>query len=268
MRSLFTAGLLFISGLFFTAAACGALLNPLPARIPTPIPSLPSSIPTQTSIPLYQQVSLNSVPFTEQGQPYSYTISAQTPRLVGSSDPRVQRFNDEVFALAQQAIAEFKTNLAALQPTPDSTASTFDLKYNLLSPPGNILSVKFEIETYYTGAAHPGHVSRTITYDLESGADLNLADLFVPDADYLTPISKFCVAQLITRDIGYEGFELGATATLNNYRNWNITADGLVITFDEYQVAPYAAGPQTVVIPFKDLAAFIQPNGVLAPYLH
>ncbi len=70
------------------------------------------------------------------------------------------------------------------------------------------------------------------------------------------------------RDIGFQGFELGATAAVQNYRNWNITPNGLMITFDEYQVAPYAAGPQTVVIPYKALGQILEPDGPLASLLH
>ena len=45
-------------------------------------------------------------------------------------------------------------------------------------------------------------------------------------------------------------FSDGAKPTPENYAVWNVSADGLVITFNEYQVAAYAAGPQEVVIPF------------------
>jgi hypothetical protein len=37
----------------------------------------------------------------------------------------------------------------------------------------------------------------------------------------------------------------------------------LLITFDEYQVAPYAAGPQKVAIPYSELRALINPQGPL-----
>jgi hypothetical protein len=37
-----------------------------------------------------------------------------------------------------------------------------------------------------------------------------------------------------------------------------------MITFDEYQVAPYAAGAQTVVIPYRELQTVIAPAGPLA----
>ena len=268
VRTMITAGALFVCGLVLTGLACSTLLNPAPNRLGTLPPPSAIPAPTETSIPLYQQVALISIPSEEQGQPFAYTIKAQTPSLSGSQDSRVVRFNYEMTTLVNKAVTEFKNNLAKLPATPDSTASSFELRFNLLSPPGNILSLKFDITTYYTGAAHPGDVSQTFTYDLQQGRDVALADLFVPDADYLTAISKYCIAQLGTRDIGFEGFELGATATAEIYRNWNLTTYGLMITFDEYQVAPYAAGPQTVVIPYKQLEQLVEPAGPLAAYSH
>lgn len=266
-RNMMMAGLLFITGLFLTTIACAGLFSALPAVAPATVLPTHTPAPTETAVPLYQQVVLDASSWQEQGQQFGYTIKAETPVLVGSQDPRVQAFNAAMKTVVDDAVAAFKQNLGNLTPTPSSTSSTFALKYNLLSPPGDIFSIKFDIQTFYTGAAHPGDTSQTITFDLERGQVLQLADLFIPGADYLTPISKYCAAQLSKRDIGFQGFELGATPTEQNYRNWNITATGLMITFDEYQVAPYAAGPQTVVIPYQELAQIIPPDGPLAQYV-
>ncbi len=269
IRSMVAAGTLFIAGVFLTAIACAGLLIPAarPAPTPTPVPTIPP--PTETAIPLYEQVNLSSSGLQEVGQQQpAYKVTAQIPVLVGSRDPRVQAFNADMKSIVDKAVADFKQNVANLPSQPYPTESTFDLRFNILSPPGNILSLKFDIQTFYSGAAHPGSVSQTANFDLQHGRDLTLADLFLPDSDFLTPISKYCIAQLSTRDIGFESFELGATPTLQNYRNWNITGDGLMITFDEYQVGPYAAGPQTVVIPYHQLAQIIEPNGPLAGFVN
>jgi hypothetical protein len=263
-RNLITAGMLFLTGLFLTATACATLIQP--RRVPTLAPPTATLAPTQTATPLYEQVQLQAAPRQESGTSLNYSIKADVPVLVGSQDPRVQNFNVQMKAVADEAIATFKQNVANLPPNPSSTMSTFEMHYNVLSPAGNLLSIKFDIQTYYSGAAHPGTISRTITYDLETGSDLKLTDLFVPNADYLAAISKYCVTQLGTRDIGFQGFELGATASPENYRNWNLTADGLMITFDEYQVAPYAAGPQTVVVPYHELKPLMKPDGPLASF--
>jgi hypothetical protein len=236
----------------------------------TPIPA-PTSLPIPTatsSLALYQQVTLTSTPSKEDSQSPAFKITTQTPSLTGSDDPRVQNFNAEMIALVNKAIADFKQNLAELTVTPVIAGSSFDVRYTLLSPPGNIYSLKFEMEGYISGSAHPYHLSQTVNYNLEQGKDIALIDLFLPNSDYLGVMATYCAAQLSSRNIGFDsGFTEGAGPTPQNYRNWNITANGLLITFDEYQVAPYVAGPQTVTVPYSELRSFINPQGLLEKFI-
>jgi hypothetical protein len=108
---------------------------------------------------------------------------------------------------------------------------------------------------------------RTVTYDLEAGKDIQLAQLFMPGSDYLERTANYCITQLSARNIGFESFSNGALPLQANYGNWNITAEGLMITFNEYQVAPYAAGAQEVVVPYAELQSVIDPHGPLAGFL-
>jgi len=55
----------------------------------------------------------------------------------------------------------------------------------------------------------------------------------------------------------------GAKANPANFKNWNIQADSILITFDEYQVAPYTNGPQEVEIPFSELKNIFSPNALI-----
>ena len=59
----------------------------------------------------------------------------------------------------------------------------------------------------------------------------------------------------------------GAGAELTNYDNWTITKKGLGITFDPYQVAAYAAGPQNVVVPYSALKEIIKPDGAVGQFV-
>lgn len=258
-------GLLLAGGMLSTPLGCQLFL-PSPTRVPTLSPrtqTAPAVLTATSLAPLYGHVTLISVTASESDSSQDYTLTTQTPRLTGSDDPRAQRFNREMALIVSQAVANFKADLSNLTPTPIAPASSLDLRYELVSPPGNILSIQFGMDGYVTGSAHAYHLTRTANYDLEQGRDLTLDDLFNPQSDYLDVISKYCIDQLSQRDIGFEDFELGATATPDNYRNWNITADGLMITFDEYRVAPYAAGPQTVVVPYKELSSIIRSPGPL-----
>jgi len=264
----------------FSLVACGGspppatpTASPTPTVVPTAF-STPTAIPTTFSTPttslinspLSQSVTLTSYLFSSGNSP-EYTITAQTPALTGSNDPRVIKFNHEMYALVQGLMNEFSVNLKDLPADPMLTKSFQDISFKLVSPPGNIYSLKFGIMVYVEGAAHPNTYSRTVTYDLEKGEDVILAQLFLPGVDYLSPISEYCLSQLNASPIGPALYAEGAQPTLENYRNWNISADGLVVTFDAYQVAAYAAGPQIVTIPYTALAGIIDPNRPLSIYL-
>jgi hypothetical protein len=233
----------------------------------TPIPTTVIGLPV-TPVPLYMTVALSSTSFTETGTGPDYTIETNTPILTGTGlDPRISLFNDAMNALVQQEVYTFKQNLQNLPVTPIAAGSFLKIEFAQVSPPGNLLSLKFTISFYSDGAAHPGSYSRTATYDLEAGQFVTLDQLFLPGSDYLGTISAYCIAKLQASEIGPVLFAEGAQPTADNYRNWNITADGLLISFDEYQVAAYAAGPQLVTVPYSELTAIINQQGPLAGVL-
>jgi hypothetical protein len=238
-----------------------------PIEIPTESAIQPTeafvALPTATSLPLYQTITIGEKTFEDSGKGPDYTIKAVTPVLVGSSDPRVEKFNQTVAARVQEAIDRFKQDLAMQPVTPISAGSYFSLTYVPISPPGNLLSLQRHIEGYSDGAAHPYHITSSYNYDLEKGQEITLDQLFLPSAEYLTFIANYCSAELNKRNIGFEMFSDGVKPLPENYTVWNVSADGLVITFNEYQVAPYAAGPQEVTIPFTVLKDIINPQGPL-----
>jgi hypothetical protein len=227
-----------------------------------------SAVASVTEIPLSQRVTLTYISFREQGQAPTYTISAQTPKLAGTDDPRAQAFNDGVEKIVLKEIEYFRKNVLAQMPAQSAmSGSSFDVQYTVVLQQGNLWSLKFNFSGYADGAAHPYQYNATFNFDLERGEKLSLGDLFPPDSDFLTVISRHCISELTKRDIGfYGGFQQGAEPTTDNYRNWNIAADGLLITFDEYQVAPYAAGTQTVIIPYSELNPLISSKSPLAVF--
>jgi Protein of unknown function (DUF3298) len=52
------------------------------------------------------------------------------------------------------------------------------------------------------------------------------------------------------------------------YLNYQVifAGNGLLITFDQYQVMPYAAGPQTVAIPYYELKDDLRPDSPLTDF--
>ncbi|MCC7116904.1 MAG: DUF3298 domain-containing protein [Anaerolineales bacterium] len=235
--------------------ACGSLTPTQTA------PALPS-----ITVPLANASQLKASPFSEESPAPVYTITAQVPYIEGVNDPRVQEFNSALKAIVESEVEAFKGGMAEMPTEPLVAGSSFNLAYELVSQKENIWSIKFNGEGYTDGAAHPYHYSITINYDLTNGRQLELAELF--NADPLPTIAEYCKAELSKRNIGFDdGFQQGVEPIPDNYRNWNLSAEGLVITFDEYQVAPYAAGPQVVTIPFSALQGQINPESALKPYL-
>lgn len=237
--------------------ACNALI-PVSTAIPLPVP------PTATSIPLGEQVILSTVSLHETNQSPAYEIKAEIPTLQGSTDARVVTFNTEMTNLVNREIDLFKKNVSEIPVDPTFSASFLDVKYTPLLQAGDILGIKFDFFFYSSGAAHPGSYSMTVNYDLTQGRELALSELFVSNANYLETISNYCITDLKRQNPEIDDSFLGGAApTLENYRNWNITTEGLLITFDEYQVAPYAAGPQRVIVPYGVLQPVIDPQGPL-----
>jgi len=224
---------------------------------------IPTAIPTNTAIPLSGQVTLVSQPYSETNQDPAFTITAQIPQLSGSDDPRVQVINQKLDELVQTEIAVFRGEFTRGPVVEVSTNSFLEVTYALLSQYNDIWSFKFYYSFYNNGAAHPGDFSHTINYDLGTGRELALGDLFISGSNYLDAISNYCLTELRKQPYSDSFTTSGADPTLENYRNWNITPDGLMITFDTYQVAPGAAGPQIVVVPYVQLQGLIDPQGPL-----
>ena len=245
--------------------ACNATFT---VGYPTPTAAPPTAMPTATDVPLSQQVTLVSVPFIETnlGDNFPpYTITASTPQLTGSDDPRLPVFNQRLNDLTQKEVDSWRQNFQQLPITPFSNGSSLEVTYSLVSQIDDLWSFKFDFSFYSDGAAHPGLYSLTLNYDLGQGRELALGELFLPNSNYLETISNYCLEELRKQPYFDSFTTSGADPTIENYRNWNITPDGLMITFDTYQVAPGAAGPQVIQISFEQLRQIIDLNGPLQP---
>jgi len=256
---------ILISILVLLLLACDATFSVL---MPTPTIPVPTETMAATAVPsISQQLTLVSVPFVETnpGSDFpSYSITAQTPQLTGSDDPRVLTFNQRLSSRITHEVDAYRQSFQELQITPNSNGSFLEATYTIVSQIGDLWSFKFDFSFYADSAAHPGLNSLTLNYDLGPGRELALGDLFLPDSNYLETIAQYCMDELRKQPFAESSSLEGAQPTPENYRNWNIEPEGLLITFDTYQVAPGAAGPQKIVVPYSVLTAVIDPQGPLA----
>jgi hypothetical protein len=247
----------FINALLLSMLACNALVTfPAGGASPSPNPPSPTVAPS-----ISQQVTLVPQSLTESNQSPPYTINAQVPQLTGSDDPRVTAFNQRLKDLVTKEVDTWRESFQ--QVTVVSNGSSLDESYTQIYQMGDLWSLKFDFRFYSDGAAHPGLYSITLNYDLGQGRELALGDLFLPNAGYLEAVANYCVTELSKQPGFDEPFSDGAKPTPENYDNWNITPDGLLITFDMYQVAPGVSGPIQVLVPYDQLQTVIDPQGPL-----
>jgi hypothetical protein len=184
------------------------------------------------------------------------------PLLVGPDEAVTDGFNRAVDGFATYALDEFQQWISSGLNEP---GSTIWMTHTVTFGTDDLISVLFYVDGYVMGAAHPFHYSHSMNYDPAAVRMLELGDLFRPGTAYLAVLSQYSLDDLDRQ--GVLEWEEGALPQVENFQRWNITPRGLLISFDEYMIAPYAAGPQEVVIPYGVLAPVADPEGPLAPFL-
>lgn len=208
---------------------------------------------------------------SEENKKQKLSIQTAFPQLAGS-DARAEKFNKAISEMIAKDLKGFKDeNKEVIQETAaraeEGLGSSMETRYSVMYADKNLISLLFS--TYsFTGGAHGNTATTPINYDLNRGEMLKLANLFQPNANYLKVISAYCIAAIKKRNINedQEWIQNGAGPKAENYQSWSITPQGLVITFDAYQVAAYAVGPQEIVIPYSVLKPILKPDSVLANF--
>ena len=231
----------------------------------------------QEPITFTGDVDLVAKQIKENNKKLNYSIDVQYPQLTGGNNPNLEKFNQAARAAVTRKVAGFKKDTAPeanenteeTRPA-DSMGSDLTISYTVALAQDDLVSIDFEVGSYFQGAAHPNSYSDTLNFDLKNGKVLRLADLFKPGTKYLQAIANYCIADLkkqsSEKGLMAEEIEKGAAAKADNYLGWTITKRGLGIRFDAYQVGPYAAGPQFVLVPYLDLKDLINPDGPVGQF--
>lgn len=210
----------------------------------------------------------------ETNKNLNYEIDVQYPQVTGGNNPNLEKFNQLVRALVTKKVSEFKKDVQPKEgdePPPEgSMGSDIGMSYEVAMARDDLISVEFDVGSYYQGAAHPNTYTETVNYDLKNGKPVSLSDLFKPGSKYLQALASYSIADLKKQSKGKDSMlsddeiQSGAGPSAKNYRSWKITRKGLGINFDAYQVGPYAAGPQYVLVPYASLKDVINPQGPIA----
>lgn len=212
----------------------------------------------------------------ESADPW-YKIEINYPKIDGREYSRlavdaVNSSIENMVVFDKNEFLEGMKDSARLPDMPDYP-SEFVLRYKTHLATSSILSFRFDGYTYMVGSAHPSSYVETKNYDMRTGLEFELKDIFKSDSDYLNFISAYVINSLREqykedREALDMYVEEGAGPKENNFREFVLEEDGIHFIFNSYQVAPYALGIPEVFLPYDKAIDKFREEGPLGARLN
>ena len=203
-----------------------------------------------------QAVCAAPAPVVIQQETPTYVVDIKYPQ--GFAQDKVNSVIKDYITQTQKS---FLNELSEDEDTPaDAPGKTgLNVTYSLLYNAKTALSVRFDVSIFHKGAAHP--INTVVIHNFLKREPVKLTDLFIPGADYLKLIARYCKKTITAKKISDpKWIQEGTKPTLENYSVWYFTNKGVGILFNTYQVAAYVYGPQTVNVPFTYIASLVNPE--------
>ena len=184
----------------------------------------------------------------------------------------IARVDDESRAFVTGLADRFEQEIEALaaEPGVEEIAHLFpyelSISHEATYPSPRVASILWNIWSF-TGGAHGMLDIVANNYDRSTGYPLLLEDLFVDPDLAVLQFSKAARRVLAEPDEGSEDgagipdemLMAGTEPVEDNFRTFIVIPSGIRLHFQPYQVAPWAAGPQTVDVSLDELQA-AKPN--------
>jgi predicted small secreted protein len=225
----------------------------------------PAKAPAQsTAVPAPAPLTIT----TKQVQQNSETIQVDLsiPVIDGLQDSKLQQQLNNRF---EQDASTFETDIEtqAGEDIKEAAKSGYPFRqynattaYKVAYNQNGLLSITVDYYQF-TGGAHGATERRPYNYDLETGKELSLQDLFKAGVNYKEILNREIAAQIKANpEGGYltqpeMGFE-----TIDDNQPFYLTDGGLVVYFAQYEIAPYVAGIPEFKIPFSLLKDSVEPR--------
>lgn len=125
---------------------------------------------------------------------------------------------------------------------------------------GPLLSQRIDVHWYGAGAAHPNVNILTWVFLLDPLISVEgVASLF-NDSTKALSILQLEIRKQLKQKLGYaDDWVKKGTSTWQDFRAFTLEKEGLAVAFPPYQVAPYASGPQFILIPYDKIISIMKP---------
>lgn len=227
-------------------AACGA-----PTPEPAPAPEAAAEPVVVTDSLVRSEPAVN------------YRVAIGFPRIEGDERPAARRVN----AAVRDSVEAFAESLR-----PDPGFFTGDAEADRIyvgdadgGPArtflgGRVFSSRVDVYAY-TGGAHGNLYSFAFNYDLATGEPFGLGDLFLGGTAYLDTLAARTTERLVAaRGTGWM-FDDAIPPDPAYFSLFTLGPDSLTVFFPPYAIAPYAAGPSEVSLPYAALRGVLDDGG-------
>ena len=250
--------------------ACGPAptaqsITTAPSAIPAAIPNSTPAKPQQAQ-PL-QTTWANKYAFETKSLNWKadYELSAEYPEF-SVRFAKLRRFNEWIKKRVLGHAARFRRLAEAerhggkrkIPPIEQGLALTFTMYYS----DSNLISLRLTHRVMEAGQMHPINYYETINYDLQRGRPLRVDEVF--KWGYLKELSTFSRNYLTeTYELAADDWVRAGTAPRRaNFSNWNLVPDGVLLSFEDYQVNAHSFGQPEFVVPFSSLQGVIRRNSI------
>ena len=177
------------------------------------------------------------------------TKSVSTPRIDGT-DKEAATFNHFI----ENDLGQDIDATMADAPKPDEGTEDDQNTLVVTAVDAARIGMALSSYSYGHGAAHGNYAVTYIHYLRDAGRRLEASDVFAA-AGWQEKLQKLALAA-VKRTEG-DNLMLDDPTSINDLvvdpARWDFSRDGLILQFEPYEVAPYAAGAPTVTIPWSDI---------------
>ena len=211
--------------------------------------------------------------YDEINEEEKYEIHIKYPQIDGFKDKEKQRIinnelddliNNNIYSF-REALKDYEEDYEDLDLDPEFYVAGFKtINYDVYFVSEELVSIVFEISTYYPGMAHDFICLIPYNIDCKKNSQIFMHQLFKPDSNYISFISEYCINDLKKRNIAEEMYttdweiEYGAGPEEKNFGIFALNEKGIIIFFQPYQVACWAAGTIKVEISYEEIGHFLE----------
>lgn len=236
--------------------------KPTPAPKVSPTPGRPEQAeritPDWPNHFTFTEHSIPSLDFVEDG----YELKMQYPQISFAKN-EARRFNKWIKNKVLGYANEFRRLADAEQRRKNKKKPVLwglNLSYVVYYSNENLVSLRLTHSVMGAGQMHPIAYYETINFDLKKGRQLRAKDVF--KRGYLKSFSTYSRKHLLDHyaNLDEDGVKRGTEPNVSSFPNWNIVPDGVLLSFEDYQVGPHSFGQPEFVVPFSAMRDTIQQN--------